>query len=131
MAANVWDFFFLTHAQMLMHATAHWGCADTVRESALTVDSGRKIPFLAEDSNPRQHCAWLFPSRTIYHGNSCPSRLWWGWERSSWNGVLARAVLQSEIELGPYVQHAAATTDDRAPAIPRSATIIQGSDNHR
>ena len=35
----------LTCAQMLMHAIAHEGCADTVRESALKVDSGRKIPL--------------------------------------------------------------------------------------
>ena len=35
----------LTCAQMLMHAIAHEGCTDTVRESALEVDSGRKIPL--------------------------------------------------------------------------------------
>ena len=116
---------------MLIRAIAHVGCTDTVRESALKIDSGRKIPFRAEDSNPRQYCAWLSPSRTIYHGNSCPSRLWWRWEWRSWNSVLARAVLQSEIELGPYVPHAVATTDDRAPVILRTATTIQGSNNHR
>ena len=33
---------FLTCAQMLMHAIAHGDCTDTVRESALKVDSGRK-----------------------------------------------------------------------------------------
>ena len=31
----------------LMHVTAHWGCMDTVRESALRVDSGRKKPLAA------------------------------------------------------------------------------------
>ena len=36
------------------------GCADTVRESALDVDSGRKIPCLTGDSNTRQYYAWLF-----------------------------------------------------------------------
>ena len=30
--------------QMLMHTTAHGGCNDTVRESALKADSARKIP---------------------------------------------------------------------------------------
>ena len=30
---------------MLMHVIAHGGCTDTVRESALEVDSGRKIPL--------------------------------------------------------------------------------------
>ena len=40
MAASVCD--FLTCAQMLMHATAHIGCANTVRESALKCNSWRK-----------------------------------------------------------------------------------------
>ena len=31
-----------------------WGCTDTVRESALKVDSGRKIPCRTEESNLRQ-----------------------------------------------------------------------------
>ena len=34
----------LTCTQMLMHVIAHAGCTDTVRESALEVDSGSKIP---------------------------------------------------------------------------------------
>ena len=33
-----------TCTQMLMHAIEHRGCVDTVRESALEVDSGRKVP---------------------------------------------------------------------------------------
>ena len=37
-----------------MHAIAHEGCADTVRESALNVDSGRKIPCRTGESNLRQ-----------------------------------------------------------------------------
>ena len=37
----------LTCAQMSMNAIAHGGCTDTVRESALKVDSGRKIHCLA------------------------------------------------------------------------------------
>ena len=36
-------FRFLTCAQMLMHAIAHGDCTDSVTESALEVDSGRKI----------------------------------------------------------------------------------------
>ena len=35
---------FLTCTQMLMQAIAHGGCTDTVRESALKVAPGRKIP---------------------------------------------------------------------------------------
>ena len=63
MAASVWG--LLTCTQMLMHAIAHGGCTDTVRETALEVDSGRKVPCRTRDSNPRQHCAWLF-SRLLY-----------------------------------------------------------------
>ena len=32
-------------------------CTDAVRESALEVDSGRKIPCRTRDSNLRQYCA--------------------------------------------------------------------------
>ena len=49
---------------MLVHAIAHCGCRDTVRESALE-GSGRNIPCRTWDSNPRQYCAWLF-SGTLY-----------------------------------------------------------------
>ena len=47
----------LTRAQVLMRAFAHWGCTDTVRESALDVDSGTEIPCCTWDSNPSKHCA--------------------------------------------------------------------------
>ena len=40
-----------------MHAIAHGGCTDTVRESALKVDSGRKIPCRTGESNLRRRCA--------------------------------------------------------------------------
>ena len=52
-----------------MHAIAHEGCTDTVRESTLKADSGRKrkkIPCHTGDSNPRQYCGWLL-SRTLYY----------------------------------------------------------------
>ena len=58
MAADVWD--FVTCAYMLMHAIAHGGCSTTTRESALKVDSGRKIPCCTGESNLRQYCAELF-----------------------------------------------------------------------
>ena len=51
-----WTMGFLTCAQMLMRAVAHEGCRDTYRESALKVDSGRKIPCLTGESNlPQRH----------------------------------------------------------------------------
>ena len=56
---------FLTCTQMLMHAIAHGGCTDTVRASALEVDSGRKLPCHTGDSNSCQYCAWLF-CRMLY-----------------------------------------------------------------
>ena len=62
---------FLTCVQMLMHAIAHGGCTDTVRESALKVDSGRRSLCRTWDSNPRQYCARLF-SRTLYQQNYSP-----------------------------------------------------------
>ena len=51
--------------QTVMHAIAPGSCTDTVSESALKTDSGRKIPRRIGDSNTRQYCAWLF-SRTLY-----------------------------------------------------------------
>ena len=39
-----WTTGYLTCAQMLMHAIAHGGVRTHVKESALKVDSGRKIP---------------------------------------------------------------------------------------
>ena len=47
-----WTTGSLTCTQMLTHATAHGGCTDTVRESTLKVDSGRKIPCLSGESKP-------------------------------------------------------------------------------
>ena len=37
---------------MLMHAIEHGGCADTERQSALEVDSGRKLPGLTGGIEP-------------------------------------------------------------------------------
>ena len=68
-------------------------CTDTVRESALEVDSGRKkIPRRTGDSNPRQYCAWLF-SRTLYQLNySLPEFVYAGSNRQcrsqSWITIL-------------------------------------------
>ena len=53
-----WTTGSLTCAQMLIHAIAHVGCRDTVRESARTMDSGeRKIPCHTGESNLRQRRA--------------------------------------------------------------------------
>ena len=52
---------------MLMHAIAHGGCTDTVRQSALEVDSGRKIP-----------CRGLEPVsvlRLAFHSDALPTEL--------------------------------------------------------
>ena len=52
-------------AQLLMHALAHGGCTNTVRESALKVDSVRKILCRTGESNPLQRRAGptLYPER--------------------------------------------------------------------
>ena len=52
-----WTTGSLTCAQMLMHAIAHGGVRTQVRESALKVDSGRKIARRAEESKPAS-AAW-------------------------------------------------------------------------
>ena len=44
-------------SQMLMHAIAQGGFTDTVRKSALKVDSGRKIPWRTGEWNLRQRRA--------------------------------------------------------------------------
>ena len=46
----------LTCAQILMCEIAHGGVRTHVRESALKVDSGRKIPCHTRESNLRQWC---------------------------------------------------------------------------
>ena len=38
---------------------------DTVKESALKVDTRRKIPCRTGDSNPRQYCALAFQSDAL------------------------------------------------------------------
>jgi len=62
-------FGFSTCAQTLMPAVARGSCMDTVRESALQGDSGRKIPCRTGDSNPCQYCPRLF-SRTLDVNNN-------------------------------------------------------------
>ena len=52
-----WTTGSLTCAQMLMHVTAHGGVRTHVRESALKVDCGRKIPCRTGESNLRQRRA--------------------------------------------------------------------------
>ena len=43
---------------MLVHEVAYEGCTDTVSESALKVDSGRKIPCRSGESNPSKRCVY-------------------------------------------------------------------------
>ena len=43
-----------------MHVIAHRDCVNTVGESALEVDSGRKIPCHIRELSPHQNCIWLF-----------------------------------------------------------------------
>ena len=59
-----------TCAQMWMHAIAHGGCTDTVRESALKVDSGRKIPCRTGESNQR----WRRAGPMLYQLSYIPTK---------------------------------------------------------
>ena len=63
MSASVWN--CQQCAQVLMHATAHGSCRNTMRESALEADSGRNIPCRTRESNPCQYYAWHF-GLTLY-----------------------------------------------------------------
>ena len=54
----------LMRTQTFMHAIAHGGCTNTVRESAYKVGLGEEIPCCNGDSNPSQYCSWIF-SRTL------------------------------------------------------------------
>ena len=50
----------------IMHAVAHGGCMDTTRESALKVDSGRKIPH---------HTVELKPASAACQSDAVPAEL--------------------------------------------------------
>ena len=57
---------------MLMHATAHGGCTDTIRESAPEADSGRKIPLPPQGLKPAfvlkikpGFFSWMFYQTTL------------------------------------------------------------------
>ena len=50
---------FSTCARMLVRATAHGSCSNTVGESAPEVNSGRKIRCCTGELNLCQYCAWL------------------------------------------------------------------------
>ena len=64
---------FLTGEQTLTHATAHQGCANTVKglrtESCL---GETEMPYRTRELNPRQYCAWLFGP--LLYPLSCPVR---------------------------------------------------------
>ena len=62
---------FVTWTQMLMHVIAHRDCVNTVGESALEVDSGRKIPCHIRELSPHQNCIWLFGP--MHYKVSCPT----------------------------------------------------------
>ena len=67
---------FLTCTQMLVNVIAHSGCVDTIRESALETDSGRKMLCRTRDSNPHQRCAGLF-SRMLYQLSYWWNSIYW------------------------------------------------------
>ena len=64
-----WTTESLACAQVLMHAIAHGVVRTHVRQSALTVDSWRKIPCRIGESNLRQRRA----GQTLYHLSYIPT----------------------------------------------------------
>ena len=50
----------LTLGDKSLATSAHKGRTDTIRESALKVNSGRKLPCHTGDSNQHQYYTWLF-----------------------------------------------------------------------
>lgn len=86
------SFGFLTSKQMLTNMTAHWGCANTIRES-LSAGSwfwGQKIPWCTREWNLHQQQAGPITPLTELH--PCPAKvpeLWrsrmchWGTVRRS------------------------------------------------
>ena len=119
---------------MLIHAIAHGGCADTVRQSALVTDSGRKIPCRTGDSNPRQYCPWLF-SRTLYQlsyprsiaePNDLHSGAYRGCGRTLRSDLITLDRLQHSAVRQPGVRHFAGTCMNhrRAPASRINTTML-------
>ena len=66
--SGAWTTGFFTCAQMLKHATAQGGVQTPEEESALKVDSGRKIPCCTGESNL---CQWR-GSPMLYHWHTSP-----------------------------------------------------------
>ena len=71
----IWTTGSLTRPQMLMHAIAHGGVRTHVRESALKVDSGRKILRRTGESNLRQRRDGPMFSLTELHPHHLPTVL--------------------------------------------------------
>ena len=63
-------FFNTPSSQMLMYTIAQGGCTDTVRESALEIDCGRKILCRTGDPNPRQSVL-----RLAFQSDALPTEL--------------------------------------------------------
>ena len=57
---------------MLMHVTAHRGCANSVGESALEVDSGKKNPLPHQGIEPASELYLAFWSNALQSELSYP-----------------------------------------------------------
>ena len=72
---------FLTCVQTLIflrHPTAHRGCVNTIRQSALKVGLQWKIPCCTWEPNPHQYCAWRL-GPMLYQLSYPPWTLGWPW----------------------------------------------------
>ena len=90
-----WTTGALTYALMLMHAIAHGVVRTHVRESALKVDSGRKIPCRTRESNLSQQRA----GPTLYRLSYIPrNNLCYFWNLGGGDLISASAVLRCQKE---------------------------------
>ena len=62
---------FLACTQMLMQLDARRGFMNTIRDSALEVASGRKMPCRTGDLILCQYCTWLFSQTPYQHSYPC------------------------------------------------------------
>ena len=60
MADRVWVFDICCVYHMLMDVIGHGHRTNTIRESALKVDSGKKVPCGIREWNWLEDCTWLF-----------------------------------------------------------------------
>ena len=129
-----WTTGSLTCTQMWMHATEHKQHVDTVKESALKVDSGRKIPCRTGESNQRRRRAGptlyqlsYIPTHTLRVCDCVSARVVWptptdGPTHSGRKGESERAEWQILEPSKTVIQSLQSTQQMKWPELNRSIT---------